>query len=55
MEATNDDERAEAFRGILPYIARIKSYYDFSVLLGQSYLANWWDFNDIKTNNMLFV
>ena len=34
MEAKDDEERTAAFRGVLPYIAQIKSYYDFSILIG---------------------
>jgi len=33
MEAKDDEERIAAFRGVLPYIAQIKSYYDFSILI----------------------
>lgn len=33
MEAKDDEERTAAFRGVLPYIAQIKSYYDFSILI----------------------
>ena len=34
MEAKDDEERIAAFKGVLPFIAQIKSYYDFSILLG---------------------
>jgi len=33
MEAKDDATRLAAFRGVLPYIAQIKSYYDFSIFL----------------------
>lgn len=33
MEAKDDEARIVAFKGVLPYIAQIKSYYDFSILL----------------------
>jgi len=33
MEAKDDEARIAAFKGVLPFIAQIKSYYDFSILL----------------------
>ena len=36
MEAKDDEARIAAFKGVLPFITQIKSYYDFSILLGEN-------------------